>query len=243
MSCDTLNLNSLNQHSPRPYERKDLGSPSPGLTRSVTLSLAIAPESTCTSGKRFAPLGAIAGDLRQEAEAFAHETMKRVAYNLDLLTFRFYARGWVVLTGMLRTSPNPDDGRICAEIERITKSPIPPSLSAFWRVVGGVDLVWDYKTEKRPPVFLPGITLDLDVLHPLYIAAAAARQVFVWRMEHAVMKTHPELLDPFSFDLAPDYLHKADISGGVPYAIKFALLRRRSYFSKRKTPTSIRGLP
>jgi hypothetical protein len=165
-------------------------------------------------------LGPIAGDLRQEADAVAHETMKRVAHNLDLLASRFYARGWVALTGMLRTSPKPDDGRICAEIERITKSPIPPSLSAFWHVVGGVDLVWDYNTEKRPPVLLPGITLDLDVLDPLFIAAPADVEYLFGEWEHAVEKTHPELLDPFSIDLAPDYLHKANISGGAAYAIE-----------------------
>ena len=30
----------------------------------------------------------------------------------------------------------------------------------------------------------------------------------------------PELADPFNLDLAPDYLHKANISGGAPYGIE-----------------------
>jgi hypothetical protein len=29
----------------------------------------------------------------------------------------------------------------------------------------------------------------------------------------------PDLVEPFHIDLAPDYLHKANISGGSPYAI------------------------
>jgi hypothetical protein len=34
----------------------------------------------------------------------------------------------------------------------------------------------------------------------------------------------PEIAGPFSLDLAPDYLHKANISGGAPYGIELPFL-------------------
>jgi hypothetical protein len=168
--------------------------------------------------------GAIAGDFRQEAEAVAEETMRRVAHNLDLLASRFDAKGWVALMGELRTRPTPDDRIVFAKIERITKSPIPPSLLAFWHVVGGVDLVWNYKTDKRPPALSEAITLDLETLDPLCLVAPCHIGYLLKEREHHIKTTHPELLDPFSVDLAPDYLHKADISGGAPYAIDLPFL-------------------
>ena len=168
--------------------------------------------------------GPIAGDLRQEAEAVAEETMKRVAHDLDLLASRFEAKGWVALTGELRTRPKPGDREVFARIERITKSPIPPSLLAFWRVVGGVDLVWDYNTEEPPPAILPTVSLDLDALDPLYIDAPGHVEHVFEKWEDHIKTTHPDLLDPFSLDLAPDYLHKANISGGAPYGVDLPFL-------------------
>ena len=35
---------------------------------------------------------------------------------------------------------------------------------------------------------------------------------------------NPEFADPFNLDLAPDYLHKANISGGGPYGIELPFL-------------------
>ena len=177
---------------------------------------------------------AIARDLRQEAEAVAEETMRRVAHNLDLLASRFEAKGWVALTDELRTRPNPDDRAVFTEIDRITKSPIPPSLLAFWREVGGVDLVWDYNTEARPPALSPIVTLDLARLDPLCVAAPCHVEYLFEEWEDHIKATHPQLLDPFSLYLAPDYLHKADISGGPPYAIDMPFLGADPIFQNER---------
>lgn len=166
--------------------------------------------------------GEIDGDLREEAEAVAVETMKRVAGNLDLLASRLEHRGWRALMGQLRTKPDPEDGRIFLEIERITKGPIPPSMLAFWKIVGGVDLVWNYRDADKPPDILPGI--ELDVADPLCVDPPGNVDWVFEEWQDAIESTHPELLDPFMLPLAPDYLHKADISGGAPYGIDLPFL-------------------
>src|SRR5262249_11087542 len=142
----------------------------------------------------------IDGDLRKEAEAVAAETMKRVAHNLDLLASRLAKRGWLALTRQLRKKPSPDDARLFMEIEKITKGPIPPSLLAFWRVVGGVDFVWDYNASEKPPDLLPGV--ELDGMDPICVDPPANVGYLFEEWQHAIETTHPELLDPFSLDLA-----------------------------------------
>ncbi len=164
---------------------------------------------------------AIEGDLREEADAVARETMQRVAHNVDLLASRLQARGWRAFTGRPRTPPGANDSEIFAEIERITKCPLPPSLRAFWEIVGGVDFVWDYNTEEEPPSLSPDLShIELYSLDPLYVDAPAVVEDLLEEWQETAQETHPELLDPFALDLAPDYLHKADISGGAPYGFE-----------------------
>jgi hypothetical protein len=164
--------------------------------------------------------GSIAGDLRQEAETVADETMRRVAHNLDLLASRLESKGWIASMGELRTTPKSGDSAIFKKIEKITKSPIPPSLLSFWRIVGGVALVWDYGTEERPPQIQAKLRLDLGELDPLSVDSPTRIEYLFEEWEEQMIRTHSELLDPFSIDLAPDDLHKANISGGPPYAIE-----------------------
>ncbi|QGJ70852.1 Hypothetical protein PBC10988_25500 [Planctomycetales bacterium 10988] len=159
-------------------------------------------------------------DLRKEVETVAHETMQRVAHNVDLLAARLGAKGWQPLTEDLRTLPDPEDVRIFSEIERITKGPIPTSLLAFWQVVGGVDLVWNYVSGENPPQLLSSVELELDVLDPLAIISPSNIEWQFDEWEDAIEDTPPELLGPFYLELAPDDLHKANISGGEPYGIE-----------------------
>ena len=161
---------------------------------------------------------AMGGDLRKEAEDVAVETMKRVGHNVDLLALRLKEKGWQALGGKLRTKPDPGDAPIFDEITRITRGPIPPSLLAFWQVVGGVDFVWNYHRDEKPPDLLAGV--EFTGLDPLRIDAPAQVEYLFDEWEETIEKTRPELIDPFSLQLAPDYLHKADISGGAPYAVE-----------------------
>ena len=107
----------------------------------------------------------IDGDFRAEALAVARETITRVACCTDLLAGRLAARGWTALTGRLRTPPGEEDAGLMEAVERHTGAPLPPSLRAFWEIVGGIDFVWDYRTEKQAPGLGPDLAMvEMDPL-------------------------------------------------------------------------------
>jgi hypothetical protein len=159
----------------------------------------------------------------KEALKVAGATMERVAKNADLVAKRLCGLEWTALSGSLRHKPAPAaDGKVAKAIEKITGSPLPPSVSAFWEVVGGIDFVWNYKEGDAPSLL--GVDLPIEELDPLCIAPArrCAFLVDEWNDAH-----DPEFGDDwddadddgFRLDLAPDALHKANISGGAPYGM------------------------
>ena len=158
------------------------------------------------------------GEFRDEVLEVAQETMRRVARNADLITARLQAAGWRALTGRLRTLPSPDDVEVFEKIGSIAGSPVPPSLRAFWTIVGGIDWVWNYHLEQATPDL--GVAIPMADKDPLYVdPPSVASHVFEY-WEGQRDQRDPDLVDPFALDLAPDFYHKADISGGAPYGIE-----------------------
>jgi hypothetical protein len=162
---------------------------------------------------------AIDGAFREEALAVSRETMRRFGVAADRIAERLASRGWQPLSGALRTAPSPDDADLIARVERITHAPLPPSLRAFWEIVGGVDFIWNYNLDEPRPDLGADLELeDLDALAidppPTLVSAFDA-----WEDDqHGLID--PELGEPFRVDLAPDRLTKADISGGPPYGVE-----------------------
>ncbi len=146
---------------------------------------------------------------RDEVAALAAVTMRRVAHNVELLVARFAKAGWKALSGKLHTPPGAADHRAVKEIEKITGAPLPPSLSAFFTIVGGVDLVWDYERGDVPDLAMGIAIEDLDPL-----SVDPARRTTSLFDEWAEGEG-----PPFALDLAPDALHKGNISGGAPYGV------------------------
>jgi hypothetical protein len=122
------------------------------------------------------------------------------------------------VTGRLRWLPSAADSKIMDDIARFTGSPLPPSLLAFWERVGGIDFVWNYKTDEDAPDLGPG--LAMPEMDPLYVDSAEHMTDLLSEWEERRSHVDPELDDPWNLDLAPDYLHKANISGGAPYGIE-----------------------
>jgi len=170
----------------------------------------------------------VAGDFRDEAIAVAAETMARVRRNADVLAERLAARGWRALTGSLRTEPSPHGLKVMQRIETITAAALPASLRAFWTVVGGIDLVWDHNAEVRAPTF--GLPLPVPAMDPLAVNPADHTEYLIeeWRDQRAGID--PDLADPFTLDLAPDALHKANISGGAPYGVELPFVGADPWF-------------
>lgn len=164
---------------------------------------------------------ALGGDLLPEAQAVAKETMNRVARGADLLAERLAALGWVPLYGEIRTSPRAEDQQVMRRIEEVTAALLPVSLRAFWEVVGGINFVWDYERGDAPDL---GVDLPMDEMDPLCVDPPAVVTHLFEEWEEQSAGVDPELADPFNLDLAPDYLHKANISGGGPYGIELPFL-------------------
>lgn len=164
-------------------------------------------------------LGAVAhldGPWRAEAEQVAVLTMERVRRNALSLTSALIARGWPVSLEQALPGPDSDIEDRLRQLERVTGSPVPPALAAFWRIVGTIDLV---PRETWDAAFPPGVPEQLTVADPLEIIdlTTAWYSVEEWQEESAEL--HAEIAGPLELTIAADYLHKANISGGAPYSV------------------------
>lgn len=160
------------------------------------------------------------GEFRQEVMEVAEATMQRVAQNADLITERLRAIGWQALSDVrdLRALPKLSDQAVFARIENISGAPVPPTLLAFWRVVGGINFVWDYNAPIAQPDL--GFVLPLEEHDALYIDAPEAITYLFDEWIDQKREIGRDFTHKLWIELAPDYLHKANISGGSSYHIE-----------------------
>ena len=132
--------------------------------------------------------------------------MRRVRDNVETLREELPAIGY-------RFS-NPDAVRVpprsgtAADMDRLEQAvgPVPLAFRVFCEVVGSVDLSgahprWPHAL-LDPLMFDASVDLSLDTRDDM--------------IEQGVLTAD----EPFDLDFAPDDLHKADISGGMPYAVR-----------------------
>jgi hypothetical protein len=163
----------------------------------------------------WADLQALGPAVRQEPHAalarqVAAETMRRVRRNCERLVSRLRAAGYTLgvypdgSKGYYTPGPlvAPTEATLddLASLEEAV-GPLPLSLTAFWQEVGSVDLV------GRHPAWPLG--LDPLVVYPPEAALSDLEM------------TEGEADDsaPFEVGLAPDDLHKDNVSGGSPYSV------------------------
>lgn len=163
--------------------------------------------------------------VRQEphyssAQQVAMETMSRVRRNCERLVSRLNGLGY-----LFGTYPDGSKGYISlgawvppsrntltdlAELEQMA-GPLPISLRAFWLEVGSVDFVG---------------------MHPSW--PAGLDPLVVYPPEAAICDLETSEMGPdsgqFEAPLAPDDLHKDNVSGGSPYAIALPDPRADSEF-------------
>ena len=164
---------------------------------------------------------ALGGELLEEARAVANETMMRVARGIDHLSHRLANFGWKPLYGALRTRPGAEHQDVLSQIEVISVAFLPVSLRAFWEIVGGVNFVWDYEIGEAPNL---GLDISMDQMDPLCVDPPETASGVFEDWEYQRLGVNPEFSDPFYLPLAPDDLHKANISGGGPYGIELPFL-------------------
>lgn len=136
------------------------------------------------------------------AREVSDETMRRLRRNVECLVPLLKDAGYVFERAPL-VAPLPDTADLLQELESEV-GPVPLALDSWWRVVGTVDL-----TGERDGWSFFGDPLVLDT-NP----AGALELAEEWFDDD-------ERLGAFELDVAPDVYHKADISGGGPYAIGF----------------------
>lgn len=160
-------------------------------------------------------LQALGSSVRDEphltiALAVADETMRRVRRNCEAIISRLAELGYEFgrypdgSDGYSSEGPlRRPDARLIRDQEAVEArvGPIPLSLDAFWREVGSVDLVGMGR----------GWPAMLDPL-VVYPPEAALVDLDDWEEE-----TEFEDGEQFVAGLAPDALHKDNVSGGAPY--------------------------
>jgi hypothetical protein len=145
----------------------------------------------------------------------AAETMRRVRRNCQLIITRLRALGYVFgtypdgSTGYYTQGPllPPSEKTLAAlaELEART-GPLPLSLVAFWQEVGTVDLVGMH----------PSWPSGLD---PLVVNEPEAAIYDLDNWEWLVEEGEAERSERFEAGLAPDDLHKDNVSGGEAYSV------------------------
>ena len=139
--------------------------------------------------------------------------MNRCARVAEALDARFQRMGFPV--NPVRQPPLPDiDDRI-ATLERLDAGPVPPQLVAFWKAVGQLRFMesTDYAHvrfwSERGTKGLTGavVVAGLDDGDLEYLSD----EIAAWKEDSDG--------DPFEIPLAPDDLHKDNISGGAPFVM------------------------
>jgi hypothetical protein len=152
--------------------------------------------------------------LRAEALTVAEATMRRVRGNVERITDRL--RAWDYPFDGFQPSWAPPSVEVSAEITRIEAAvagPVPMTLRAFWSVVGSV--YWKFTGDGTVDDVWRG--LPLREADPFCLDGARTAWWCIDEWQQEVEASHPEVVGPTLLQLAPDYLHKANISGGMPY--------------------------
>jgi hypothetical protein len=142
-------------------------------------------------------------DSWQETVVLARDTMRRVRKNVERLVARLTDAGYrFERTDWVHLPPAADAAAQVDELESLI-GPVPLSLRVWWEEIGSVDLNGRHKSWK------------FDYPDPLVVHAPfdyVRREYDEWRADD-------DRVEPFVVDLAPDWLHKADVSGGAPYGL------------------------
>jgi len=160
-----------------------------------------------------------------DARAVAHETMRRVRYNIETFIPRLVAIGYQFGYGWLRPGEEqhaqgqppvfaslPLNCKTqLAEMEQVA-GPLPLSLHAFYEQIGALNFVgaaperWHLDGPVADPVYVYPIAVAIDE-HRDWVGSWTPHS------RHGSLDGHP----PFRWPIASDALHKYNISGGMWY--------------------------
>lgn len=143
-----------------------------------------------------------------EAEAVAFETMRRCRLNVERLVEMLPGIGYSFQPGdglAVYKPPPPTSIADVARLEAVVGA-LPATLRAWYLEVGEVNLM------GRPPEGWCPYPDPLVVQAPVNYVLGERE---AWELDRGTEWDR----GPFVIDLAPDYLHKGNVSGGAPYSI------------------------
>ena len=150
------------------------------------------------------------------------ETFSRVNSNLDIILAELRQINYAFKTEfkynferpVLKPLSNTND--LLLKLENIVKDfgQIPYSLKLFYKIVGACNFGWDYN--NRPEILWEGADpIQICSLDDIVSEVSSDD----WR-EYTYELIEQDESHPPCLELAPDYLHKDNVSGGLPYAIQ-----------------------
>ena len=160
-------------------------------------------------------------DNLPDIERVLTETFNRVAYNLDIIYAELKNINYNFKTEFEYNSERPfirpltDTEELLTKLDNAAKpfGFVPLSIKSFYRIVGSCNFVWDYDTNEN---------IIWQCSDPIQISSLDDLVSYVadeyWATD---MKERLADYSEFPFlDVAADYLHKDNISGGPPYSIQ-----------------------
>ncbi len=194
------------------------------------------------------------GSELADALAVARETMRRVRQNIETLIERLRKLDYQFENPEAVHIPPPSDAaERVDEIERLVGGPVPLSLRAWWEEVGEVSFVGrDRKLAFRAGPGAPRVIwrgMDPAVLARMQrgLPEVYADPLALDGVERALAECRESVQfmkgfddEPFRLTLAPDWLHKADISGGV-YAMTLPNAAADALFEGEPHATTLVG--
>jgi hypothetical protein len=157
-----------------------------------------------------------------DIEKVLTETFQRVAYNLDIIYTELKNINYLFKTEFEYNfqrplhKPLPGTDTLLEKLDKAVEGYgfVPLSLKYFYKIVGGVNFVWDYDTNEN---------FMWDMADPIQVASLDDLVNEVagddWKENMQDYLSDNENENVF-FELAADDLHKDNVSGGPPYSLE-----------------------
>ena len=157
-----------------------------------------------------------------DIEKVLTETFYRVAFNLEIIFLELKDSGYAFKSDFESNSDKPllqplsNTNSLLAKLDEATKDfgHLPYSLKLFYKIVGACNFGWDY--ENNPVIPWP-------CADPIQICSVDDLVEYVldddWEEYVRGARDYNDSRPPY-LELAADYLHKDNISGGEAYAIQ-----------------------
>jgi len=181
-----------------------------------------------------------------DIESVLTETFNRVAFNLEIIFSELNNINYAFKTNPQYNSERPllkplsNTDSLLVKLDDATKDfgQVPYSLRLFYKIVGACNFGWDY--ESRPELLWERADpIQIDSLDDLVDSVSYDD----WREYLIEIIEDDDSQSPY-LELAPDYLHKDNISGGEAYSIQ--LTKERSidslFLNERNETTFINYL-